>query len=582
MNNKFLMYNKKEDEISKLLGDSRLSNLNRTTIEILYNRGFKSVEDIEHHLYSTIDDVPPTLLLKDADIFVDRIKEAIKNNEKVVVKSDYDSDGVNGCIVAMKGFKRLGLNVSYFTNNRFVEGYGLKPVSIDRILELYPDVSLIVTVDNGITSNEAVEYANSKGIDVMITDHHEPGEKLPNALAVVNPKRKDCTYPFKGLCGTSVIFKLIMQLYFEFDILDESEELLEFVAMGVVGDLVPITNENRIFVKEGLKRIKSEENTTFKKLREALSLSVIDEETLGFTYCPMLNAPGRIDGDASCGIDLFLTDDEKEQDILIKKLIEVNEYRKELTTKQENFGIEKVEELDEIPPVIVVVNDNFHEGVVGLVAGRLKEKYYRPTIVFAKNEKLDENGNKIVEYKGSARSIEGFHIKKAFDKVSKYIIGYGGHDMAGGLSVKVDELENFTKAINELAKNTLTEEDYIKKIYIDTALDANEISIDLIESLNILKPFGMGFIKPRFGLKNFFVDWELSCKNKYNKPYVGEDGKTLRLLNDNNLTVMMFKYSQRYKDLGEPYKLKAIGNPSLNVFNGYTSVQFMVEEDFIF
>ena len=567
-------------QLQSLKEDVRLSSLSSSAIDILYNRGFTTVEAIEKHLYSTLDDIHPAYLLKDSDKFVEIVSEAIRNGDEITNYSDYDADGVTASAVTVRGIRHAGGKINYYTNNRFIEGYGITPKGVDNMLELYPNTKLIITTDNGIVAHEGIEYANSLGLKVIVTDHHEQGDRLPNALAVINPKRKDCDYPFDGLCGVGVMFKLLLQLYWEMDLdLDYVYGLLDIVAMGTVGDLVPLVDENRILVKEGLKRVKREDRLVFKKLREALGINKIDEETFGFTYCPILNALGRLDGSPEDAIELLTTDDEIRMEEIIKELVELNEKRKELTKEQEQLGIQMVEAMSEVPNVIVLHDDTFHEGVVGLVAGRLKERYNRPTIVVAPHEKeiINEDGSKevIKIFKGSARSIEGLHIKETFDELSDYLLGYGGHAMAGGLSIKADELEAFTKAINKRASEVLTAEDYVKKVYIDTAVSAKDVTVELIEEFEVLKPFGMSFAKPRFGLKDYKVDF-----TKFKTPYVGQDLCTLRLVSETNLTLMMFRHADLYKQLKEPVNIKAIGMPKLNVFNGNTTAQFVVENNY--
>lgn len=573
--------NKEIEQLESLKKEVRLSGLSNFVIDILFNRGFKTVDDIEKHLYSTLDDIHPAHLLKDSDKFVEIVSEAIKNGDEIVNYSDYDADGVTASAVTVMGIRNAGGKINYYTNNRFIEGYGITTSGIDNMLELYPKTKLIITTDNGIVAHEAIDYANSLGLKVVITDHHEQIDNLPNALAIIDPKRKDEDYPFDGLCGAGVMFKLLLQLYWEMDLdLGYVYDLLDIVAMGTVGDLVPLVDENRIIVKEGLKRTKREDRLVFKKLREALNISKIDEETFGYTYCPIINALGRLDGSPEDAIELLTTDDESRMEEIIKQLIDLNEKRKELTKQQEKLGIQMVESMSLLANVIVLHDDSFHEGIVGLVAGRLKEKYNRPVIVLASHEKDVVNKDGIKEaikvYKGSARSIEGFHIKEVFDELKDYLVGYGGHAMAGGLSINPDRLEDFTNAINQKASEILTEEDYVKKVIIDTALSAKDVTVELIEEFEILKPFGMCFNKPRFGLKDYKVDF-----SKFKTPYVGEDFNTLRLVGETNLTLMMFKYANLYKELKEPKNIKAIGMPKLNVFNGNTTAQFVVEQDYL-
>lgn len=569
-------------QLENIKKDIRLSGISKQAIDILYNRGFKTVEEIEKHLYSNLDDIHPTYLMKDADKFSEIVKKAIEDGEEMTNYSDYDSDGVTSSALLVRGVRNAGGKINYYTNNRFIEGYGITPKGVDNLLEKFPNTKLIITTDNGIVGYEGIDYANSLGIKVVVTDHHEQGETLPNALAIVNPKRKDCEYPFKGLCGAGVVFKLLIQLYSDMDLdLDYVYDLLDIVAMGTVGDLVPLVDENRILVKEGIKLVRDEKRVVFKKLREALNISKIDEETFGFTYCPILNALGRIDGSPEEAIELLTTDDERRMEEIIKSLVSLNNHRKELTKEQELMGIEMVENMKELPNVIVLHHKDFHEGVVGLVAGRLKEKYNRPTVVLASHKKEVEKEDGTVEVlnivKGSARSIEGFNIKEVLDSINECLMGYGAHAMAGGASLLEENLSEFNEKINQKAKEILNEEHYTKKVLIDTVLKADDVTVDLVEELELLKPFGMEFQKPRFALNGFEVD-----NQKFKTPYVGNDLSTLRLVSKNNLTLIMFKNAEIYRNLKEPNKVKAIGTPKLNSYNGVTTAQFMVEGEYLF
>lgn len=572
-------------KLEGLKKDNRLYGLSSIIIDILFNRGLRSVEDIEKHLYSTIKDCHSPALLKDADVFIKYLIEAIKNNEHIVIYTDYDADGVTSCVIALLSLRNIGVNVDYYTNNRFIEGYGITPAGVVDLQKKYPDVKMIITTDNGIVGFDGIKKATELGIKVLVTDHHEQGDELPKeALAIVNPKRKDCEYPFKGLCGAGVIFKLMLLLYFEIgEDIDYAYSLVDFLAVGTVGDMVPLLDENRIFVKEGIKRIKEEQRPVFTKLREALELSQIDEETFGFQYCPMINALGRIDGSPDDAIELFITDDENKMEQIVKKLVEINDYRKTITKEQEEIALNMVDSMPSIPDVIVLHDDVFHEGVVGLIAGRLKDKYQRPTIVLATHKKnvIDENGDIIehVVFKGSARSIEGFHIKEVCDLLKDYLLGYGGHAMAGGLSVSPEKFNDFIKAINELAHKMLTKEQLIKKILIDAPLRSSDISIDLIQEIESLKPFGMGFQKPKFGLSQFKLH---PVKNNIENVCCGKDKSTLRLVSDNGVTLIMFKYAERYKEINYPQTVKAVGYPVLNIFNGNSYPQFKVENNYIF
>lgn len=577
-------------QLNSLKKDKNLFGLSPICIDILYNRNFRTVEDIKKHLYSTIEDAHSPMLLKDSNKFVLRVIDALEKGEDIIVYTDYDCDGVTSAALGVNALRKAAeltnskSKIDYYTNNRFIEGYGITPKGVDMLVEKFPTTKLIITTDNGIVGFKGIERAVEKGISVLVTDHHDVGEELPTlAEAIVNPKRKDCEYPFKGLCGVGVIFKLMQLLYWQLNLdIKFVNDMMDILAVGTVGDLVPLVDENRIYVKEGIKLVKEEKRLAFAKLREALSLTNIDEETFGFVYSPLFNALGRITGSPDDGIELLTTNDEKRMNEIVSKLVEVNELRKELTKEQTELAFSIAEEeIKEVPDVIVLTHKDFHEGVIGLVATKVRDKYQRPTIILAESEKdvLDEDGTivKQIVLKGSARSIDGFNIKEAFDNVKEYLLGYGGHYMAGGLSLKQEELENFKKAINDYAKTKLKPEHYKKVILIDAPLSADEITIDLIEEIQSLKPYGMGFPKPKFGLKNFELDYNL---NK--KVYIGQELNHVRLVSNNNLTLIMFNGSDRYRYLNEPRKIKAVGVPLLNVYNDKVYPQFMVENDYLF
>lgn len=577
-------------KLKELKNDDRLYGLPPIVIDILYNRGLRSVEDIERHLYSTIKDVPSPILLKDADKFVIYTKEAIDNKEHIVFYTDYDMDGIGAGAIGVNGLRHLGAKVDYYTNNRFIEGYGITPAGVIDLQKKFPDVKLIITTDNGIMGFEGIKKATELGIKVIVTDHHEPSKDgIPSdALAVIDPKREDCQYPFKGLCGAGIIFKLLLLLYFEYDVdLNFMYGMLDILAMSTVGDMVPLLEENRIYVKEGIKMIAEEHKMVFTKLREALELSQIDEEVLGFQYCPMFNSIGRIDGSPDMAIELLITEDENLIEESVNKLIEINNKRKDLTSAQEEKGIRMIEDYikknHSLPNVIVLHDDEFHEGIVGLIAGRLKDKYNRPVVVLATHKKNILNTEGLIEeitiYKGSARGIDGFPIKKSFDKIKDKIIAYGGHEKAGGLSIEPSKLVEFTEAINDLAEKTLTKDKYIRTIFVDAPLKTDEITVDLIRQIERLKPFGVDFAKPRFGLSNFKLH---PVKNDPDKIICGKNKTTLRLISQDNLTLIMFKFAERYKEIKNPLLLKAVGYPTLNFFNGTTSAQFQVENNYIF
>lgn len=559
MKKRWIYSNKDIDTLKK---DVRLTGVSDTVLEILVNRGFKTAEDIDAFLNTSLEAMHDTRLMKDAEKAVEILKDCIESGEAMVVYSDYDSDGVESAVVMTSLLRTAGGNVEYYTNNRFTQGYGMMPSGVDALLEMFPDTKLIITTDNGIMAYEGVQYAIDKGLKVVVTDHHEQGDTLPNAHAVVDPKRKDCPYPFKGLCGAGVAFKLMLLLYWEMELpLDPVYDSLDVVALATVGDIVPLVDENRVIVQEGIKMITAKKRKVFKVFQEVTEVKEITAHwALGFVYVPMINAIGRLDGDPRRAIDMFFTEDEDEIRNSILYLKEKNDERKGMTVTMCNRAEEIIEEKG-LKKIIVIYDESFHEGIVGLVAGRLKEKYNRPTFVFTKNQEG--------LLKGSSRSIDNFHLKESFSKAKDHMVGGGGHAKAAGLSIRLDQLEGFEDFMNELADEWLTEEDFIKKYHVDSTLDAKLITTDIVHELKELEPFGEAFPKPVLVLENFST----------NKPfYMGQEKNHVKLAGD-GISLIMWQGAERYKQMGEPLSVKAIGFPELNVFRNTVSLQFTVDND---
>jgi single-stranded-DNA-specific exonuclease len=517
-----------------------------------------NIKEKEKFLKMGMENMHSYLLLNDAKKAVESIKKAIHENKKIVIYTDYDTDGASGGAVAYLMLKERGADVSYYTNNRMSQGYGLCKSGIKDIKEIYPDVGLVITVDNGIVAHEGVDYCNEIGLDIIITDHHEPGDKLPDALAVINPKRKDSTYPFNGLCGAAVIWKLLQGLYVN---LDESNKYLDIVAVATVGDVVPLIDENRVIVKEGLRLMNEESRLSLKILKEFTKTSLVKSDTLAFSYSPIFNAISRLKGDIDPVIDFLTSKDEKLIRKTVEILIEVNEERKEKTKEQVQIA-ENILEKKGIEKVIVVYDKGFDEGIVGLIAGKLKEKYNRPAFV------LTDSDNK-KDIKGSARSIPNYHIKNVLDDCEDLLKGYGGHELAGGLSLEKKNLEKLEKHLIKKSYELLTEDDYVKKYYYIEILKEEDINMDLIERIDQLEPYGEGFRKPLIRLKDFYV------KRVFK---MGKEKSHLKLIGD-TLSLIAFGQSENYDKRGNPLKVSALGYPEINIYNNNVNIQFMVDGD---
>lgn len=529
---------------------------------ILNNRNITTEEEREYFLHGDISLQHSASLLKDADKAADVIAQHIKAGDLIVVYSDYDADGWGAAIVGVKLMRRLGANVVYHTNTRAF-GYGANAQGVEAMLAKYPDVKLVVTTDNGIVAYDAVNIMNSHGIDVVVTDHHEPSQDgiLPDALAVVNPKRLDDEYPFKGLCGAAVIWK-VMGLVFQQmgHTIDETYDMLDVVAFSTIGDVVPLVDENRLIVKEGLKLINASDcKEEWNILRAANStfnnkVGAVDAKTVAFTFVPQVNACSRLIGNIDDACSIFLDDNVTAKKKAAEYIREVNEERKERTTDQTERAYTLCNGLDGCP-VIVIENDNFDDGIVGLIAGRIKEAFWAPAIV------LTNDPEKEGILRGSGRSIEGFPMKKILDEIQdEYGIleGYGGHDMACGLSVKKENLEHLRSALCMKAIGCLEVEDYYKTVVVDVDIHDDESIAYVCDALGEIGPYGAEFPAPVVRIKNF---------TPKDIRITGAEGQHV-IFKGENISVKCWKGADEYKEKGSPTTITAYGELRFSSFDG--------------
>jgi single-stranded-DNA-specific exonuclease len=471
------------------------SRLHPVILQLLKNRGIKTREELNRFLDPRIDYLYDPMLLKDMDKAVSRIKKAIANSEKITVYGDYDVDGITSCCMMVRLLRKMGAKVDYYIPSRLDEGYGLNKEAVKKIHGT--GATLIITVDNGISSFEEVEFASELGIDTVITDHHEPRDTIPKAVAVVDPKRRDCKYPFKNLAGVGVALKLAHALV---DMNFKSiQEYLDLAALGTVADIVPLLDENRIIVKNGIRALENTQNKGLSSLLSVLKLkdAPVDARKISFMLAPRLNAVGRI-SDPNVAVKLLLTEDEIEALELARTLENVNQERQSIETRILEEAREKIDnhmDLDE-DRVIVISSPEWHPGVIGIVASRLVELYHRPCILIA------EEGE---EGRGSGRSIPGFNLFDALSRLSHKLLRYGGHEQAAGLAIKISEIGEFREEINALAKQLIKEEDIAPKLNIELELEEKDISLELAEQLELLEPFGFGNPKPVFMCRNLTI-----------------------------------------------------------------------------
>lgn len=472
---------------------------------LIRNRDVIGDDAIEKYLNGTIADLYDGMLMKDMDKAVAVLGEKIKENAKIRIIGDYDIDGIQSTYILLEGFRMLGADVDSDIPDRMKDGYGLNRNLIDRALEA--DVDTIVTCDNGIAAAEEIAYAKSMGMTIVVTDHHEvpyteigAGRRyiLPEADAVVDPKQEDCTYPFKGLCGAAVAYKLVEALMEAMGKdAEDADYLMENVAIATIGDVMDLVDENRIFVKQGLDMLKRTENLGLKALMGCTGVNVdkLSPYHIGFVIGPCMNASGRLDT-AKRALELLEAKKVAEADLLAGDLKALNDSRKDMTAQAVEEAFIQVENSElKDADVLVVYLPECHESLAGIVAGRIREKYYRPVFVLTKGTE---------GLKGSGRSIETWHMYEGLNRVKHLLSKFGGHKMAAGFSMPEENLEQFRKEINE--KSGITPEDLNEKIAIDMQLPFECVNEKFIGELAVLEPFGKGNARPVFAERQVQVE----------------------------------------------------------------------------
>ena len=480
---------------------------------LIRNRDVVGDENIQMYLHGTITDLHDGMLMKDMDKAVDILLEKLHEDKKIRVIGDYDIDGINATYILLEGLGVLGAHVDMDIPDRMKDGYGLNIHLIDRAFDA--GVDTIITCDNGIAAKEEIEYGKSLGMTIIVTDHHEvpfeEGEEkkyiLPPADAVIDPKQMDCQYPFKGLCGAAVAYKLIETLFnVTGNDVEDVDYLMENVAIATVGDVMDLVEENRIFVKQGLEMLKRTQNLGLKALMECTGVDVahLSAYHIGFVIGPCLNASGRLDT-AKRALELLRAKTKKEADILAGDLKALNDNRKDMTAIAVQEAIQQIEEstLRE-DKVLVVYLPECHESLAGIVAGRVRERFYRPTFILTKGEE---------GVKGSGRSIDGYHMYEELNKCKSILTRFGGHKMAAGVSMEEEQIDVFRHMLNENVG--LTEADMTEKVSIDMQLPLGYVSETLVEELELLEPFGRGNTKPVFVEKEIeLLKGEILGKNQ--------------------------------------------------------------------
>ena len=542
---------------------------------LMRNRDVIGDEAIDFYLNGTVEDLYDGLLMKDMDRAVDILKEKIEEGKKIRVIGDYDIDGVNATYILQQGLAGLGADVDTDIPDRIKDGYGLNQMLIDRALE--DDVDTIITCDNGIAAMNEIAYGKENGMTIVVTDHHEVPyleenrEKkylLPPADAVVDPHRADCEYPFKGLCGAAVAYKLVEVLYrvsgkSEQEVEHLQDNLMENVAIATIGDVMDLVGENRVFVKKGLELLKTTKNEGLHALMQCTGVDTANLNTyhIGFVLGPCINAGGRLDT-AKRALELLNASNRREAVTLAADLKELNDSRKEMTEEGVEEAVRQIESSSwKDDQVLVVYLPKCHESIAGIIAGRIKERYYRPTFVLTRGE---------TGVKGSGRSIEAYDMFAEMSRCRELFTKFGGHKLAAGLSLEEENVEVFRKRINELAD--LTEDDLQMKVSIDMRLPFPYINEELIHELKILEPFGKGNGKPLFA----------ESKLRVIQPRIfGKNRNVLKCrLEDQQGNQMEAVYFGEVEDCLQQMEKKQIMSftyyPSINEYMGRRTIQLTI------
>lgn len=565
---KWMVYNKKADfqKIGSEFG------IDPVIARLIRNRDIQDMKEIRSYLYGTLAEIPSPWKMKDMERAVQILQKKITQKKKIRIIGDYDIDGVTATCILLKGLKRLNANVDTYIPDRVKDGYGMHEQLIDKALE--DGIDTILTCDNGIAAAAEIEYAKKEGLTVIVTDHHdipfrdtEDGRIwiIPKADAVVNPKQNDCLYPNKNICGAVVAWKLIWALYERLGIdSDEIWDFLELAAIATVGDVMDLQGENRIIVKEGLKKLSS---TSFEGLKALICVNNLEGAEItayhvGFVIGPCINASGRLDT-AARSLELLLADNMEDAMKLADDLYDLNQSRKAMTEQGKEQAIQSIEENNlGKDRVLVVYLSDCHESLAGIIAGRIREAYNKPVFVLTKG---------VDGVKGSGRSIEAYSMYEELVKCSDLLTQFGGHPMAAGLSMEEKNVELFRRRLNDNC--TLTEQDLIPKIMIDVPMPISYLSKKLTEQLKVLEPFGKGNSKPLFAQKNLrAVGICVFGRNR--------NVAKMLLIDENGIKMdaVYFGEAQEFVDFVQAHDTISVTYyPEINVFQGRENLQVIIK-----
>ena len=557
MNKKWQVYDVNEEQVEKIINENKVNKLIAT---ILSNKGIVENEEINKFLNPTRSDFHDPYEMPDMEIAVNRILKAKENHEKVIIFGDYDVDGITSITVLKSFLKDIGIEASYYIPNRLTEGYGLNIPAVEKIAS--EGYNLLITVDCGISCIDEVKRANELGMEVIVTDHHEVGDVLPDALAVVDCKRKDNKYKCRDLAGVGVAFKLSQAISIKLG-LDEKEYLkyLDIVCIGTISDIVPLVDENRVISKLGLMLINQTKNIGLREILNASGYKNIDSTAVSFGVAPRLNACGRM-GNADEALKLFLSKNLNEVQELTASLNNYNKTRQETEKHIYEDAISQIEnnKLNE-NKTIIVAGKNWHHGVIGIVSSKITEMYFKPSILLCLEDDIA---------KGSGRSVPGFDLHDALMKCQDTLERFGGHAMAVGLTLKQKNIEKFKEKFEKIAEEQHIEE-IIPVIKIDAKVNLSEINKEMVESLKMLEPFGEANKMPIFLFKNLRIDSIRALS----------EGKHLKLtLKDNNIIVnaIGFNMGALANDYRIGDKIDVVGTLEINTYNGLDSIQINLKD----
>ena len=526
-------------------------SISKNIAKILNARNITDMTSVKKYFSDEYEEGYDPFLMHDMQKAVDRINEAIENEEKILVYGDYDADGITSTVLLVETLISMGANVSSYIPNRFEEGYGPNKEAFTKIID--SGITLIITVDNGIAGVEEVDLANELGCDVIVTDHHKIQDTIPNAYAIIHPEHPEGNYPFKKLAGVGVAFKLahaLLEIFPDF--------LLDLVAIGTIADMVSITDENRIFVKQGLELINEDPRIGLKMLLELSGIDTkIDEQTVGFYIAPKLNSIGRMDS-AKLGLTFLMAEEPVTARALAEQIEQYNIQRKQVTEDIVKDVISKIENSEKKQKNVIMISGEYHEGVLGIVASNIVEKYQKP--VFIMNEKEGV-------LKGSARSIFDFNIYEAMNKISDLFLAFGGHTLAAGFSFEKSNFEKIEEFLDNEFEEFKQNNDLKANKNIDIVTSLEDISYQFLNSLDALKPYGMDFEKPTVLIENAMV---------LNKAYFGSEKQYLRLTiadEVGNLDCITFKDSVTFDKVEKNDIIDLLCNIDKNNFNGRTKLQ---------